>query len=254
VTSHIDLSGQRVLITGGTKGVGRGIGQCFERAGARVAVCARKAPEQLPEGWLFVAADLRDGEQAARAVDEVVEAFGGLDVVVNNAGGSPPTDTATAPARLSERIIALNLFAPLHVSQRANYWMQQQDTGGAIINIGSVVADRPSPLTAAYGAAKAGLVNLTMTMAVEFAPKVRTNIITCGMIRTEQSHLFYGDEDGIAAVGRTVPLGRLAEPDEIGNVAVFLASDLASYVNGANVAAHGGGERPAFLEATNAAL
>ena len=107
---------------------------------------------------------------------------------------------------------------------------------------------RPSPTTAAYGAAKAGLNNYTMTTALEWAPKVRVNAITAGMIRTELAHLFYGDEAGIAAVGATVPIGRLAMPSEIGDVCVYLASSLASYVSGANVAAHGGGEAPAFLE------
>jgi NAD(P)-dependent dehydrogenase (short-subunit alcohol dehydrogenase family) len=127
----------------------------------------------------------------------------------------------------------------------------QLEHGGSIINIGSVVAFRPSPTTAAYGAAKAGLANLTRTLAVEWAPKVRANSIICGMVRTEQSHLHYGDEAGIAAVGATVPLGRIAEASEIGDVAVWLASPLASYVTGADVAAHGGGERPSFLDVAN---
>ncbi len=86
-------------------------------------------------------------------------------------------------------------------------------------------------------------------MAVEFAPKVRVNAVTAGMIRTEQSHLFYGDEEGIAAVGATVPLGRLGEPRDVANACLFLASELASYVSGANLLVHGGGEKPAFLDA-----
>ena len=90
--------------------------------------------------------------------------------------------------------------------------MQDQPDGGVIINIASVSGMRPSPETAAYGAAKAGLLNLTQTLAVEFAPKVRVNAVTAGMVRTEQAHLFYGDDEGIAAVAATVPLGRLAEP------------------------------------------
>ncbi len=108
---------------------------------------------------------------------------------------------------------------------------------------------RPSPGTAAYGAAKAGLLNLTQTLAVEWAPKVRVNAVTAGMIRTEQAHLHYGDEEGIARVAATVPLGRLGEPRDVGNVCLFLASPLASYVSGANLLVHGGGEKPAFLEA-----
>ncbi len=142
-------------------------------------------------------------------------------------------------------------MAPLVCSQYANAVMQGQDEGGAIVNVASVSGVRPSPGTAAYGAAKAGLLNLTTTMAVEFAPKVRVNAITAGLIRTEQSHLHYGDEAGIARVAATIPMGRLAEPVDVGDACLFLASPLASYVTGANLLLHGGGERPAFLDAAD---
>jgi len=245
----IDLAGQVVLVTGGTKGVGRGIAQRLADAGASVAVCSRSEPESsLPDGWEWFGVDLRDGDAAWAMVDQVVERVGRVDVLVNNAGGAPPADTTTAKPRFTERIIALNLFAAIFCSQRANHWMQQQDTGGSIVNIGSVSGLRPTPQTAAYGAAKAGLVNFTQTVAVEWAPKVRVNLVTAGMVRTEQSHLFYGDEAGIAEVGKTVPLGRIADPDDIGDACVFLASDLAAYVSGANLAVHGGGEPPPYLD------
>ena len=180
----------------------------------------------------------------------MVERFGRLDVAVNNAGGSPPADSATAPARFSTSIVSLNLLAALFVAQAANAVMQHQAEGGLIINIGSVSGMRPSPSTAAYGAAKAGLINLTETLAVEWGPKVRVNLVTAGMVRTEQSHLWYGGEEGIAAVGRTVPAGRIAEPGDIGDACVLLATPLARYISGANLAVHGGGERPAFLTAS----
>jgi NAD(P)-dependent dehydrogenase (short-subunit alcohol dehydrogenase family) len=112
-----------------------------------------------------------------------------------------------------------------------------------------VSGQRPTPTTAAYGAAKAGLVNFTQTIAVEWGPKVRANLVTAWMVRTEQAHLFYGDEASIAEVGKTVPLGRIADPDDIGDACVFLASPLAKYVSGANLAVHGGGEKPAYLAA-----
>jgi len=127
--------------------------------------------------------------------------------------------------------------------------MQAQDGGGSIVNIGSVSGIRPSPGSAVYGAAKAGLVGLTQSLAVEWAPKVRLNLISAGLIRTEQAHLFYGDEAGIARVAATVPLGRLAVPADIANACLFLASPMAGYISGANLVIHGGGERPAFLDA-----
>jgi NAD(P)-dependent dehydrogenase (short-subunit alcohol dehydrogenase family) len=184
-------------------------------------------------------------------IDGVVARHGRLDVLVNNVGGAPYALVQDSSARLLGKLIELNLVAPMLVGQLANAVMQNQDGGGAIVNVSSVSGHRPSPGTAAYGAAKAGLDNLTQSLAVEWAPKVRVNSVICGMVRTELAHVHYGDEDGVAAVGRTVPLGRLAEPAEIGNCVAFLASPLASYVTGGVLVAHGGGEAPAFLSAAN---
>jgi NAD(P)-dependent dehydrogenase (short-subunit alcohol dehydrogenase family) len=249
----LDFGGRVVLVTGGSRGVGRGIAVRFLEAGADVAICGRSEPDELPRAAgreaAFVAADVREPDQAAAACEFARERFGRLDVLVNNAGGSPSAEAATASPRFSESIVRLNLLAPLHCAQAANTIMQTQDAGGAIVNIASVSAIRPSPGTAAYAAAKAGLLALTQTLAVEWAPRVRVNAVVAGMIRTEQSHLHYGDEDGIAAVGATVPLGRMGEPQDVGDACLYLASPLSSYVSGASVLLHGGGEKPAFLGA-----
>jgi NAD(P)-dependent dehydrogenase (short-subunit alcohol dehydrogenase family) len=158
-------------------------------------------------------------------------------------------DAADASPRFSSSVVALNLLAPLHCATAANAVMQTQESGGAIVNVSSVSALRPSPGSAAYGAAKAGLVSLTQSLAVEWAPRVRINAVSAGMVATETADDHYGGADGIAEVARTVPLGRLARPDEIADCCLFLASPLASYVTGANLVAHGGGERPGFLVA-----
>ena len=251
----LDFSGKAVVVTGGGKGVGRGITERFLAAGAQVLICGRGAPESLPSAAgntaEFVSCDVRDYEQVEACVDAAVTRFGRLDTLVNNAGGAPYAEAATASPRFSESIIRLNLIAPLNFSQVANRVMQTQDSGGSIINIASVSTIRPSPGTAAYGAAKAGLVNLGTSLAVEWAPKVRVNALVVGLTQTEQSHLHYGDEAGIAAVGATIPLGRMAVPEDVGNACLFLASPLASYVSGTNFAVHGGGEKPAFLAAAN---
>ena len=255
MNNPLDFSGQTVLITGGSRGIGRGIAGAFLCAGADVAVCGRKEPDALASGGgksaIFVSADVRDPEQVEMMVNEVVERFGRLDVLVNNAGGAPFADAATASPRFSEKIIQLNLIAALHCAQQANRVMQSQAAGGSIISIASVSGVRPSPGTAAYGAAKAGLINLSGTLAIEWAPKVRVNVISAGMVRTEQAHLHYGDEDGIARVAETVPLKRLGTPEDVAGACLFLASPLASYVSGANLVVHGGGETPAFLTAAS---
>jgi NAD(P)-dependent dehydrogenase (short-subunit alcohol dehydrogenase family) len=252
----LDFSGKVVIITGGTKGIGRVLCERFLGLGAEVLTCGRNEPESLPQSngrvAAFVACDIRDPEAVGALVDEAERRWGRLDVVINNAGGSPNADAATASPRFSESIIRLNLLAPLHLAQRANLTMQQQPEGGTIINIASVSGQRPSPGTAAYGAAKAGLLNLTQSLAVEWAPKVRVNAVTCGLIETEQAELHYGDAEGVAAVANTVPLGRMGTPRDIADACVFLASPYSSYMSGGSILLHGGGERPAFLEAANA--
>lgn len=252
---RLDFSGKVVIVTGGGKGVGRGISERFLSCGAHVVICGRTEPEVLPSAKgrsaQFLPCDVKDFDQIQQFVNQVAEQHGRIDVLVNNAGGAPFADAATASPRFSESIIRLNLLAPLNFGQCVNAVMQQQESGGSIINIASVSAVRPSPGTAAYGAAKAGLVNLCTSLAVEWAPKVRVNAIIGGLIRTEQSHLHYGDEAGIAAVGATIPLGRMAVPEDIGDACLFLGSDLSSYVSGTTVTVHGGGEKPAFLDAAN---
>ena len=148
-------------------------------------------------------------------------------MLVNNAGGSPAAPAATASPRFSERIIQLNLVAPLHLAQRANAAMQSQAEGGAIGNVASVWGLRPSPGAAAYGAAKAGLLSLTQTLAVEWAPKVRVNAVATGMIETELAHLHYGEGEERARVAWTVLLGRLGTPRDVDDACLFLVSPFA---------------------------
>jgi NAD(P)-dependent dehydrogenase (short-subunit alcohol dehydrogenase family) len=249
LVAALDFSGRVVLVTGGTKGIGRTISARFADAGATVVACGRTEPDSADVAGRFIACDVRDPDQVNAMVDVIASSEGRLDVLVNNAGGSPIADTATASPRFTESIIRLNLLAPIHVSQAVNRVMQAQDDGGSIVNIASVSGVRATPNAAAYGAAKAGLLNLTQTLAVEWAPKVRVNAVTVGLIRTEQANLHYGDEDAIAAVGATVPLGRMGDPVDVADACLFLASPLASYISGANLLVHGGGELPAYLGA-----
>jgi NAD(P)-dependent dehydrogenase (short-subunit alcohol dehydrogenase family) len=246
----VDNPGPAVLVTGGTRGIGAGIARGFLRSGARVLVCGRAEPAELPsaEGRtaVFARADVRDPEQAAGIVRHAVGLFQRLDVVVSNAGGSPYAAAATASPRFHAKVIELNLVAPLHIAQAANAVMQEQG-GGSIIMIGSVSGARPSPGTAAYGAAKAGLHHLATSLAIEWGPAVRINCVVPGFVATEDVGQQYGDPDTVAAVAATVPLRRFATPDDVADACLFLASPGASYVSGTCLTLHGGGEPPAFL-------
>ena len=247
-----DFSGKTVLVTGGTKGIGFAIASSFLAAGAEVAVCGRNAPEpsDLPSADArtahFIAADVRDAGAAASLVSQAAARLGRLDVLVNNAGGSPDADAATVSPRFFEKIVSLNLLAPFYVAQPANKVMQAQDSGGVILNIGSVSGVDPQPGTAAYSTAKAGLLTLTRALALEWSPKVRVNHITVGLIKTDPATVaaVYGEDDG-AALSRVIPMKRMAVPEDVTNACLFLASDQASYITGADLPVHGGGEVPA---------
>jgi NAD(P)-dependent dehydrogenase (short-subunit alcohol dehydrogenase family) len=254
-----DFTDRAVLVTGGTRGVGRALVRAFLAAGAEVLTCGRNEPteeiaiEVGDDGSSrvgeFVIADVREADSARSLIDTARARFGRLDVLVNNVGGSPSAPAAEVSPRLFSAIVSLNLLAPFYCAQAANAVMQQQPGGGAIVNIGSVSGLRASPGAAAYGAAKAGLVNLTKTLAVEWAPKVRVNCMSAGLLDTGAGADHYGGEEAMARVAATVPLGRMGTPVDVTPLCLFLASPLATYVTGANLVADGGGEWPAYLRA-----
>ncbi|GAA1734874.1 NAD(P)-dependent dehydrogenase, short-chain alcohol dehydrogenase family [Dietzia kunjamensis subsp. schimae] len=248
----LGLAGKVVLVTGGVRGVGAGISTVFREAGAVVVTCARRPADEGSDvaDLEFHSVDLRDAEAVRAMIDGIVADHGRLDVVVNNAGGAPFALAAEASANFHAKIVALNLLSALTVAQEANRVMQP--TGGAIINISSVSGHRPSPGTASYGAAKAGVDSLTQSLAVEWAPAVRINSVVVGPVKTELAEMHYGDSDGVAAVDATIPMGRMADPRDVGQAAAFLASSLAAYITGAELLVHGGGEKPAFLSASTA--
>lgn len=245
------FSEKTVLVTGGAGHIGRAICELFLSYGANVVACGRRFPEKpIAAGGreaLFVSADIRDPEQSRRVVDAAIDAFGGLDILVNNAGGSPPVTAAEASPRLTEKIINLNLTAPLVLSQQAYSALSQGDQAGVIINIASVSGARPSPGTAAYGAAKAGLLSATKSLAMEWGPLVRVNALIVGLVRNDAGVEHYGGEEGFSRVAEMLPLGRMAEPSDIANAALMLCSEHAAYISGATLEVDGGGEVPVFL-------
>lgn len=242
----VDHTGRVVLVTGGSRGIGRGITEAFVAAGATVVTCARSEAADPVPGTSHRLCDVRDPDAVAALVDGVVADHGRLDVLVNNAGGAPYSLAADQSPRFVDKVLGLNLTAVFTAAQAANRVMQQQESGGSIVTVSSISALRPSPGTAVYGAAKAGADSLTRSLAIEWAPKVRLNAINVGLCRTDETADHYGGDETVAAIEATIPLGRMARPREVGNVAAFLASDLASYVSGATIECHGGGEPPVF--------
>jgi NAD(P)-dependent dehydrogenase (short-subunit alcohol dehydrogenase family) len=242
-----DFAGQVVVVTGGSRGVGAGIVEAFVSSGASVVTCGRHDAE-VP-GAVFVSADVRQPEQAQLVIDTAVSRFGRLDTLVNNAGGSPQRMAADVSPRFVDAILGLNLVAPFYCAQAAHKVMSAQESGGAIVNIASVSGVRPSPGASIYGAAKAGLINLTATLAIEWAPAVRVNCVSAGLLETDAGDEHYGGPEGLVRVAATVPLARMGGPHDVAQACLFLASAGSAYISGANLVVHGGGEWPAYLGA-----
>jgi len=244
----IDLTGKVAIVTGGTRGLGRDIAARLAQSGCSVAVCGRTEPASLPTGVTFHQADIRDADQAKAFVESVAASAGRLDILVNNAGGSPASEAATASPRFVDAILKLNLVGPLFMAQAA-YPHLKSTGGGSIINIASVSGARPSPGTAIYGAAKAGLLNLTQSLAQEWgADQIRVNAIIAGLMTTENAELTYGDDAAQAKVAASMPLGRMGTGDDLAGAVLWLCSDLSGWVSGARLQVDGGGERPYFLD------
>ena len=250
--TNINFKNKTVVITGGSKGIGLEITKTFLKHQANVIILARNKPKRKIQSkgnaGYFIECDIRNTESIDSAIKDIASKYKSIDVLINNAGGAPMADSLTASPKFHEAIIDLNLTAPLNLSQKIAKKMIKQKTISNIINISSVTATRPTPGSAAYGAAKGALVNLTKTLAVEWAPKIKVNSIIVGYIETENSILHYGSKSEIKKVAKTIPLKRMGQPQDVANACVFFASDLAEWVTGSALEVHGGGESPAYLD------
>jgi NAD(P)-dependent dehydrogenase (short-subunit alcohol dehydrogenase family) len=248
---EIDLTGETAFVTGGGRGIGRAIADRFAQAGADVAVIARTGAEldevvETVESHgatgLAIEADLRDEPAIERAVDETVDSLGLPTILVNNAGvflASPPDEQPTAEI---EQMLALNLRAPLLLARRVCGELVDSDSEhGRVINISSNVTEAAVPLWTAYGSTKAGLEGMTRGLALAFADEdITVNSVSPGTTRTAAV------ESDIESIGDRLydfdrhPMGRIGEPDEVADVCLFLASDLARYVTGEDITVDGG--------------
>ncbi|MBN6191974.1 MULTISPECIES: SDR family oxidoreductase [Microbacterium] len=248
----IDFAGKVVAVTGGGRGVGRGVVDAFLDAGAEVEFCGRSEPDGVPERdgrrASFRPVDVRDAAQNEAWIRDVAERHGRLDVLVNNVGGSPFGRFEAGSPRYFQAITEIN-FLSAAVATRAAF-EPLRAAKGSVVNITSISARRPSPGTAVYGAAKAALESLTRSLAVEWAPEIRVNAVSSGLVHTESAADHYGTPEQYAEIARTIPRGRLADPAELGAVCVVLASPLSAHLTGAVIPVDGGGEWPAFLAHT----
>ena len=245
--THGTSQAKAAIVTGGTRGIGRGIVTAFHDAGYRVLVCARREPEApLRDGdreALFMACDVRDAEQVDAVVERARSEFGRLDVLINNAGGTPASDVTTASPRFHRSIVELNMLAPLTFAVAANRVMQTQEEGGSIVFISSVAAVYPEVEAISYAAAKAGVDTMSVGLAKALAPKVRVNTVTVGLVATPDSAEFYS-ADAETVVAGEIPMGRMGTPADVAGACLLLCDDRAGYITGANLACHGGRQNP----------
>ena len=254
------LAGKRALVTGASHGIGKAIALAFARAGADVALTYRGREEggrdterqivALGRRATLRQAEVTDQDDCPRVVEEAIRDLGGLDVLVNNAGGGRGDTLLTLTLDDWRYTLDLCVTAPFVLAQRAAQHMAEHG-GGAIVNISSVHSSHVWPNDTAYGVAKAALNRLTASMAVEWAHLgIRANTIAPGYINvseTPEEEARYAATDGGAAP--SIVARRTARPDEIASVAVFLASDAASYVNGQTLYVDGGLLLPAVTTA-----
>jgi NAD(P)-dependent dehydrogenase (short-subunit alcohol dehydrogenase family) len=244
---QLSLEGKVALVTGGARGIGKGIARAYAEAGARVMITSRKAEvcaeaaKEIGHGAVFEAGNIGRQEDAERVIAATLDQLGGLDILVNNAAANPyagPTIDVPLPAW--EKTLQVNITAPLVWTQLA--WQRRmKEHGGAVINISSVGGLSTNPILGVYDVTKAALLHLTKQLAAELGPKVRVNAIAPGLIKTDFARVLWekgrGDE-----VAKAYPLKRLGEPEDVAAAALYLASDAASgWITGNTIVLDGGG-------------
>jgi 2-deoxy-D-gluconate 3-dehydrogenase len=247
---NLDLTGKRAVVTGGSRGLGTGIVKAMAEKGARVAICGRKREnlDQAVQAFreqghevMAMAANVGESEQTAAFFEAVNAAFGGLDILVNNVGMNILTaSVAEAEEGLWDKIIQTNLKGTFLASREAVKLMKA-DGGGKIVNITSTAAEKAAPGMGIYSVAKAAVEMLTQVMAVELAQQnIQVNAVAPAMVRTKFSQPFWSDEGMLKQITAGIPMGRIAEVEDVVGAVLFLASGLSDFITGANIVVDGG--------------
>lgn len=240
------LDGKVALVTGGSRGIGKGIARAFAESGAKVMITSRKADAceeaagEIGHGCLWEAGHVGQPDDAERVIDACISQLGGVDVLVNNAGTNPyagPTIDVDLPRW--QKTFEVNLTAPLLWTQLA--WQKtMREHGGVVINISSVGGLATNPVLGVYDVTKAALIHLTKQLAAELGPQVRVNAICPGLIKTDFARLLWEGDRG-DEVAASYPLGRLGEVEDVAAAAVWLAAESGSWITGQAIVLDGGG-------------
>ncbi|MFI5495821.1 SDR family NAD(P)-dependent oxidoreductase [Actinoplanes sp. NPDC051859] len=247
---NLELNGKKALVTGGVRGVGRGIVLALARAGVDVVTCYRQDSEyvaslerelkEIGGNHLLVQADIAEPAQVTVLLDKIRDTYGSLDLVVNNAGAISHIPYAELPEQEWRRVIDTNLTAPYLIIQGALPLLSE---GASVISIGSKSSEVGIPLRAHYTATKAALRGLTRSLAKEFGGKgLRFNVLALGVIETEAMDAMPAEQAAMMRkrYSEKTALGRLGTPDEVAGAVLWLASDLSRYVTGATIHIDGG--------------
>lgn len=253
ILDRFRLDGKVAIVTGGGQGIGRATAVALAEAGADVVVAARTESDidevaagiaSIGRRALAVPTDVMDSDALDVLVERTVAELGRLDVLVNNAGGSPPRAAIDTSAEFMERAFRFNAVSPFLLAQRAARAMVDSAGEGAIVNVSSRSSQQVVPGFTAYGTAKAALNKITVSLAAEWAPRVRVNALSVGAVATRALDVVLADDDMRRALEAGTPMGRAGTPDDIAAAVLWLASPAGGWVTGKVVEVDGGAESP----------
>lgn len=242
----MSLEGKVAIVTGGSRGIGKAIAKAYVDAGARVMITSRKAEaceeaaDEIGGGVIWRAGNVGNPKDAETAVQAAIDELGGADILVNNAATNPYAGPMIeVDVARWDKTFLVNVTAPLVWTQICwNKWMKKY--GGSVINVSSVGALSTNPILGVYSTTKAAVIHMTEELAAELAPKVRVNALAPGLVKTDFARALWDGGRG-ADVAEGYPLKRLGEVEDIAGAALFLASDVSSFMTGRTLVLDGGG-------------